>query len=360
MDPPEETGARRRNALTIGLVALSLAAITLFDLVIYPGHSVTILYTIPVLIGALRTSPRAVSVVAALSITIDALDALVLHTPLVSWLIRAIVLIVVAGFAVLIAWQRQQLARETCALTVANAQLRNLEQERAAWTSIIAHDLRQPMVIILGYADLLLRQANTHAPVLVPSVEHIRTSAHHLNRMIADLLDVSRITTQRFSVDRKVVNLPQLIHSTAERTAATMPSHPVRVEIVGTIPDLAVDSQRIEQVLDNLLSNAAKYSTPQSEIDLKLERLSDRVQVSVTNQGPGIPPEELPHLFARFYRTQEARAGAVRGLGLGLHISKGIVEAHGGRIWAESVPGQTTRFCFTLPLPGSTADVSAR
>ncbi|MBI4493372.1 MAG: sensor histidine kinase, partial [Chloroflexi bacterium] len=104
-----------------------------------------------------------------------------------------------------------------------------------------------------------------------------------------------------------------------------------------------------EQELGNLLSNAAKYGSPSTEIRVEVARRKAEVEVAVANQGPGIPPEDLPHLFTRFYRARQARAERAAGLGLGLYISKGLVEAHGGRLWAESTPGQTTTFRFTLP-----------
>jgi signal transduction histidine kinase len=144
-------------------------------------------------------------------------------------------------------------------------------------------------------------------------------------------------------------DLVALVRAVVERTAALTQGHPVRVDVAGEIPPLELDPERIEQILDNLLSNAAKYSYPTTEIVVEIERCGAAVEVSVTNQGDGIAPEELPRLFRRFYRTVEARAGQVAGVGLGLYITKGLVEAHGGRIWAESTPGQTTTFRFTLP-----------
>jgi signal transduction histidine kinase len=113
---------------------------------------------------------------------------------------------------------------------------------------------------------------------------------------------------------------------------------------------LEVDPARIEQVLGNLLSNAAKYSTLDSPIGLTIERRGAAVEVAVSNAGPGIAPDEVPRLFERFYRTRGAQAGERPGVGLGLYITKGLVEAHGGRIWVESAPGETTTFWFTLPI----------
>jgi len=116
-------------------------------------------------------------------------------------------------------------------------------------------------------------------------------------------------------------------------------------------PDLhvSVDPDRVHQVLDNLVSNAVKYGRPNAEIRIAWLDRGDCLEVVVTNQGAGIPAEEMPHLFSRFGRTHGARAHRTPGIGLGLYIARGLVEAHGGRIWAESVPGQSTSFHFTLP-----------
>ena len=103
-------------------------------------------------------------------------------------------------------------------------------------------------------------------------------------------------------------------------------------------------------MLENLLGNAAKYGEPGTPILVDATRKGEMIEVTVTNRGPGIPADQLPNLFNRFARTKEARASRESGLGLGLYISKGLVEAHGGRLWAESVPGETTTFHFTVPL----------
>jgi signal transduction histidine kinase len=124
----------------------------------------------------------------------------------------------------------------------------------------------------------------------------------------------------------------------------------VRVELRGEVPPLEADPARLEQVLVNLLSNAAKYSFPETEILVEVEPREREVMVSVTNLGQGIPPEEQEAIFTRFRRARAATEAGVPGLGLGLYITKGLVEAHGGRIWVESEVGKSTTFRFTLPL----------
>jgi PAS domain S-box-containing protein len=229
--------------------------------------------------------------------------------------------------------------------------LNELEREREEWISIVTHDLRQPVTIILGYAGLLASKLAPHAtPDERRAVEYILTSTQNLNKMIADLLDVSRIEARRLKIEPRAINLVQLVRYVVERERALTHGHPVRVDIRGEAPAVEADPTRIEQVLENLLSNAVKYGYPGSEIQVVVQRQTDAVEVAVTNQGEGIASDDLPKLFSRFQRTRQAAAQHIPGLGLGLYISKGLVEAHGGRIWVESIPRQTTTFHFTLPI----------
>ncbi|WP_437285527.1 PAS domain S-box protein [Sorangium sp. So ce406] len=223
--------------------------------------------------------------------------------------------------------------------------LKELARMREEWTSIIAHDLRQPITNIVLKASQLAKQ-----PQSSDKAQHILASAMQLNRMINDLLDVSRLESHRLDLNPAEVDLPALIRATVERTAAATRGHRVDVEVLDGIPPLLADPGRLEQVLTNLLSNAAKYGAPDTPIRIAVERRGGEALVAVENEGQGIAPEELPKLFGRYYRTREVKAGGAAGLGLGLYIVRGLIEAHGGRIWAESAPGKTT-FQFTLPLP---------
>ena len=231
-------------------------------------------------------------------------------------------------------------------------QIRDLEQQREEWTSAIAHDLRQPVTIINGYADMLVRQmARQPGSPERRAAEHISTSARNLNKMISDLLDISRIVAGQLVLERRPCDLVWLIRAVVERATGITGDHRVSVTVEGDIPVLEVDPGRVEQVLDNLLANAARYGYPETDIRVELARRDGEVVVSVANQGEGIAPADMPRLFERFYRGPRARAQRKEGLGLGLYISKGLVEAHGGRIWAESIPGRTTTVSFALPVP---------
>ena len=225
--------------------------------------------------------------------------------------------------------------------------LKELERLREEWASIIAHDLRQPVGAISLTADSLLspRSDRLSGPQR-RAIERIRGASKRLGRMIEDLLDFSRIEAKRLSVRPRDVDFCAIVDAIVESHRETN-----AIRLVGE-PDLrvSVDPDRVHQVLDNLISNAVKYGRPNAEIRIQWLESGDRLEVVVTNQGAGIPADEMPHLFSRFVRTHDARAHRTPGIGLGLYISRGLVEAHGGRIWAESVPGESTSFHLTLPM----------
>ncbi|TAK31870.1 MAG: PAS domain S-box protein [Chloroflexota bacterium] len=230
--------------------------------------------------------------------------------------------------------------------------LRDLEQQREEFVSIIAHDLRNALTSVKGFADLMARPAtrDTLPRTAQRAVEGISSGSRRLDRMIADLLDVSRIEARRLTLQREQIDLPRLVQDIVQRTEELTKGHPVKVEVRDGIPRIEVDPDRAEQILVNLLSNAGKYSYPDTEITVEVERRGNDVMVSVTNLGPGVLPEDQENLFTRFHRTRQAKEEKVPGLGLGLYIAKGLVEAHGGRIWIESEPRNFATFRLTLPL----------
>ncbi|WP_438007606.1 PAS domain-containing protein [Sorangium sp. So ce321] len=228
--------------------------------------------------------------------------------------------------------------------------LKELERLKEEWTSVVAHDLKQPVTTIVGYAAQLERRPHV-ADAVKARAGHILASARRLGRMVSDLTDISRIESRRLAIERAPVDLPALVRAVVERMTSDTEGNAVEVEIRGEIPTVLADAGRVEQVLSNLLSNAAKYGDPGTPITTRLERRADAVEISIGNRGRGIPPEDLPFLFERFFRGK-AREERVLGLGLGLYIAKGLIEAHGGSIWVESSGDGHTTFYFTLPLAG--------
>lgn len=223
--------------------------------------------------------------------------------------------------------------------------LKELERLREEWTSVIAHDLRQPLAVINLSAEAVLRRIPPEDEGGRRHIQRVRGAARSMSRMIDDLLDASRIEVRRMRLEPVVTDVAALVHEVVERNRDVL-AHPMCVAEHAPPGTALVDPGRIEQVLTNLISNAAKYGAAGADILVEVDRHGEQIELAVTNAGPAIPASVLPHLFERFRRAPAARG---RGLGLGLYIVKGLVEAHGGRVSVESVPGRTT-FRVSLPV----------
>jgi len=226
--------------------------------------------------------------------------------------------------------------------------IKELERLREEWTSIVAHDLRQPIGVISMASEVLPELNEGERDEHQEMVHRIQSASHALIRMVDDLMDMSLMEAHRLKLERKWVDPEMLVHETVKALPEPDGAR-VKTHVNGPSAPACVDPMRIEQVLGNLLSNAVKYGDPGAAIDVRLNRTDGEVEIAVTNYGKGIEPGEVSHLFDRFVRAKMAQGSGVKGLGLGLYISKGIVEAHGGRMWADSIPGKTTTFHLTLP-----------
>jgi PAS domain S-box-containing protein len=228
---------------------------------------------------------------------------------------------------------------------------KELERLRAEWSSVVAHDLRQPLGAISMSAQMLARA--TDDTKLLKHVDRIRAAANRLNRMVGDLMDLSRLEASRLELARQSVDLPAIVRAAAERAELETSDRVFDVRVEGEVPEVDADPDRIAQVLENLLSNAVKYGKAGTPIVMSVARDGGDVAVAVTNEGRGLTSEELAHIFERFKRTASAKLEGIQGTGLGLYITRALVEAHGGRVAAESTPAGVTTFRFTLPVSGS-------
>ncbi len=228
--------------------------------------------------------------------------------------------------------------------------VRELERLRAEWSSIVAHDLRQPLHMIAVQTSLLLRALDARRTDEVRrAVDQIRGGVTRLNRMVGDLMDLSRLEAQRLELARQRLDVQSVVHAAVERIAVDTADRSLEVRVHGEPRPADIDPDRIAQVMDNLLTNAIKYGSPETPVVVDVEAGAGEVSVAVTNQGSGISQNDLPRLFHRFERSEQAKHGSKRGVGLGLYITRGLVEAHGGRITVQSTPGGTTTFRFTIP-----------
>ncbi len=219
---------------------------------------------------------------------------------------------------------------------------KELERLRTEWSSIVAHDLRQPLNAIAIHAQLIAMGA----PALASPLKRISQAVVRLNRMVQDLLDLSQLEARRMVLTQQDVDLKSIVNRSVELAVPEAPDRRVEVRACDDATKVNVDPDRIAQVLDNLLSNAVKYGAPGTPILVEVGISGAEVEVAVTNEGTGIDPAELPHIFNRFYRVEGGTR--VKGVGLGLYIARELIEAHGGRMAAES-SRETTTFRFKLP-----------
>lgn len=240
------------------------------------------------------------------------------------------------------------------------SKLREVDRMKSEFVSMVSHELRTPLGLIKGYASTLLNpQLSLDQPTVQRFLMGIDGAADRLARLIENLLSVSRIESGLLRISAQQVDLSHLVSvavSTARASAKNreidlmLPRRPVRLE---------GDRVQLELVMDNLLGNAIKYSPMGKTITVKVEKRSSEVEVRVRDEGVGIAVQHLPKVFDKFYRVEGGLSKRTPGSGLGLYICRNIVEAHGGRIWAESVLGEGSTFAFVLPLTQSRSSAKA-
>ncbi len=225
---------------------------------------------------------------------------------------------------------------------------RNADELKSTFISIVSHELRTPVTLIKGYASTLRRDdAKWDRSVVRESLTVIEEEADRLSKLIDDLLDASRLQAGGLNISRTDVSLPAIAARVAERFSKQSGNHNIVTDFPENFPVVLGDDRRLEQVIANLVSNALKYA-PKGEIRISGTLRPSQVIVCVSDQGPGIDPRDLPHIFDRFYRSDTA-VKQTKGAGLGLYLARAIVEAHGGRIWADPKPDSGARICISLP-----------
>ncbi len=239
------------------------------------------------------------------------------------------------------------------ALAVDNARLYRLAQRanraRDEVLGVVSHDLRNPLSAITMVASVLMKHPPEDRDSLRGLYEAINESAELMSRMIQDLLDVSSIEGGHLSLERSAQSVRPIMDRAVQMFEGVAASH--RIALVPSIepglPAMHADGERVLQVLANLVSNAVKFTPDGGRIELTARRAGDEIEFAVTDTGPGIPPEDVDHIFDRYWHAR--RSARTSGSGLGLAIARGLVEAHGGRIRVESTVGQGTTFRFTIP-----------
>jgi two-component system phosphate regulon sensor histidine kinase PhoR len=231
-------------------------------------------------------------------------------------------------------------------------QLRQVEEMRRDFVANVSHELRTPLSIFRGYLETLLDDPHQPPGELLRILEIMERHSDRLNALVEDVLSLARLESPGTELDLSEVNLAELLHAIMrdweKRFAAKqLKSH---LNFPGDLPHLQADESRLQEVIYNLLDNAVKYSQPGGTVSLRAEIVADRVRISVADQGVGIREADLPRIFERFYRVDPGRSRQEGGTGLGLAIVKHLVEAHGGRVEAESELGRGTTILLYFPV----------
>ncbi|HSM71426.1 MAG TPA: ATP-binding protein [Anaerolineales bacterium] len=230
---------------------------------------------------------------------------------------------------------------------------RTADEIKSTFISIVSHELRTPVALIKGYASTLARDdAKWDKTTVSDSLSVIEEEADRLSKMIDDLLDASRLEAGGLRLNRADVSLSTLSNRIVERFGPQSKEHTISADFPDNFPVILADETRVEQVIANLVSNALKYA-PSGEIKISGQSRPEQVIICVSDEGPGIEANDLPHIFDRFYRSTTA-VKHTKGAGLGLYLARAVVEAHGGRMWADASTGSTgsgtgARICFSLP-----------
>ena len=267
---------------------------------------------------------------------------------------RGVVLLLRASFSLI---QRDSgfISGIVCVLHDVTEQER-IEQERKEFVSNVSHELRTPLTSMRSYLEALNDGAWKDPDIAPKFLEVTQNETDRMIRMIQDLLHLSRIDSGRESLELEIVNLNKLVEHVLSRFDMMIQSsnyagkhYVIKREIQHEPVWAEVDTDRLVQVLDNIMNNAVKYSPDGGIITGKMQVKGDHVLISISDQGMGIPKEDLRKIFSRFFRVDLARSRAMGGTGLGLAISKEVIEQHGGSIWAESTMGKGTTFSIALP-----------
>lgn len=228
-------------------------------------------------------------------------------------------------------------------------ELRKLDQLRRDFVANVSHELRTPLTSVQGYVEAMLDRA-------IPGEDRdkyltiIHRETLRLNKLIYDLLDLSRIESRKERWDLNEIDVPELMDQVLVKLRPLIEKQQVTVDryFPDQLPPMLGNEDRMEQVLVNLLDNAVKFSPPGGKVTVRAQAQDDNIMVSITDQGPGIPPEDLEHIWERFHRVEKSRSRALGGTGLGLAIARQIVEAHGGHISVQSEVGRGSIFSFTM------------
>lgn len=327
-------------------IGVTVVITSLIDLFFYPGRNLTVILAVPILISALTCPPSIVVGVAGIAALVDLADIYQAHVPIDVWPFTFVALLIVGGLGILLAWQRRETDRQARQAEMARSHLQR-------FLAMVSHDLRGPLFAILSNAELLRSASQGWNGEDRRSLDRIDDSAQSVRRLVQDLLDAARIGEGRFDVTPIPLDLVHTVNQVVAQYQATTSRHVITLDAPDSLEG-QWDRERIGQLFANLIANAVAYSPEGGPVRVRLRREGSTVVASVTDEGIGIPPDQLDNLFLPFSRLHTQ----TKGNGLGLYIARGIVESHGGSIRVESPPSAEgaeaptggTRFLVQFPL----------
>lgn len=226
---------------------------------------------------------------------------------------------------------------------------REAEEIKSVFVSVVSHELKTPVALIKGYVGTLRREdVSWESEIVQDSLKVIEDEADRLTELIENLLDASRLQAGGFNLNLAEIKIDEMAAEVAERIQSRTELHQITTQFPDEFPSIVGDQNRIEQVFYNLLENAVKYSPEGGDIRISGQLRPKQIIVCIQDQGTGISRDDIPHVFDRFYRADDA-ARNTQGAGLGLYLSRAIIEAHNGRIWVEPRSDRGTRICFSIP-----------
>lgn len=232
-------------------------------------------------------------------------------------------------------------------------QLKKLDKIKSNFLNITSHELRTPISAIKGYIQIILKQKlGDINEEQRKSLEVVLRNANRLDHLIQDILDISRLDSGTMRFIPEQTNVKTMMTETVEtmKSPADMKHIKINTIVEEHLPDLTVDRERITQVIINLLNNAIKFSSDNSNININIRKEKDEILFEIQDFGRGIPEDQLGNIFDAFYQVKHSEDKKLGGVGLGLAISRGIILAHGGRIWVESTLDKGSKFKFSLPI----------
>jgi signal transduction histidine kinase len=339
-----------KRLIELGLLSVFILVIGIF-VFLRMGHpnqvnySATYLVFPPLTWAALRFGPRGATAALAILSTFAIVGTILGVSPFSAGNLGER-LFSLQGFMAII-------AVTTLILAAMMAERCALEQRKDEFISMASHELRTPLTCLHGYTQLLHRQlAGSDHPRALHSLAMMETQTRRLSRLIADLLDLSKIQAGKLTFTEETVDMDILVREVAEQLQQTSTQHQITIE-GNTSGTIVGDRERLGQVLNNLLTNAIKYSPEADRVLIRLTSTAEYLTVSVQDFGIGIPTIEQEKIFERFYRVADRHRQTTAGLGIGLSIAHQIIEHYEGKLWVESVEGQGSTFSFSLPRHSS-------